>query len=257
VGDSVGAVEHPAADRRRRSFGAAAQDYARLRPAYPDELVDRVLAGATRPVRDVADIGAGTGTLTRSLLPRAITVTALEPDTAMLAELGQQLPGVRRVRAAAEHLPVADDRFDAVLCGAAWHWFDDVVVAAEVGRVLRPGGVLGLLWHVRDDRVAWMSALTDLLGGDEGMRDEAAGDRMRARIEQVLPGAELTSAAMTVVMAPDDVVGLCSTYSTVLLAPDPDGVRRRIRELLATHPDTAGRAVLEVPYVVRAYRWRP
>ncbi|HET7902865.1 MAG TPA: hypothetical protein VFL59_16890, partial [Candidatus Nanopelagicales bacterium] len=82
-------------------------------------------------------------------------------------------------------------------------------------------------------------------------------ERMRTRLEQVLPGTERGSRGMVVAMAPDELVALCSTYSTVLLAPDPDDVRRRIRQLLATHPDTAGRAALEVPYVVRAYRWRP
>src|SRR5690349_1762190 len=99
-----------------------------------------MLAGATRPVEDVADVGAGTGKLTERLVELAPRVTAFEPDDGMLAELGRQVPQGGRQQARAESLPVPDDSFDALTVGQAWHWFDHPATAAEFRRVVRPGG---------------------------------------------------------------------------------------------------------------------
>ena len=83
-------MTRPSFDERRLSFGAAAADYARYRPHFPVEAVRWMLAGATRPVEDVADVGAGTGKLTGRLVELAPRVTAFEPDDGMLAELARR-----------------------------------------------------------------------------------------------------------------------------------------------------------------------
>ena len=101
-------ASRPSFDDRRLSFGAAAEDYARYRPGFPRDAVRWIFDGATRPVEDVADVGAGTGKLTRSLVTAAPHVTAFEPDAGMLAELQQALPQVPRQHAAAESLPLPD-----------------------------------------------------------------------------------------------------------------------------------------------------
>jgi SAM-dependent methyltransferase len=256
VGDSVGLVMRPSERERRLSFGAAARSYARYRPRYPDELVDWILSAASRPVRDVADVGAGTGALTSSLVARAARVTAYEPDAAMLAELERQVPAARRVGCAAEHLPTPDASYDAILSAASWHWFDAERAAAEFARVLRHGGVVGVLWHVRDDRSGWMCELTDLMGGDEGTRNTEIDVRMAREMDAVLPGVELRTQPQSVQMTCDEVVGLVSTYSFVIVSPRREALLAEVRDLLRTHPDTSGRARVEVPYSVRAYRWR-
>jgi trans-aconitate methyltransferase len=70
---------------RALSFGVVAEAYERFRPAYPVELFDMVMACAGRPVRTALEIGAGTGKATRLFAQRGVTVTAVEPDGAMLA----------------------------------------------------------------------------------------------------------------------------------------------------------------------------
>ena len=154
--------EASAADRLRHgsSFGAAAAAYAEHRPGYAEAAVRWVL----EPVRDrqpvrVADIGAGTGKLTASLVSLGAEVTAVEPDPQMLAELRRAMPAVRSVPGSAEEIPLPDASLDAVLAGQAMHWFDMDRALPEIARVLRPGGVLAGLWNVDDDRVGWVARL--------------------------------------------------------------------------------------------------
>ena len=77
---------------RSGSFGAVAAAYERFRPGYPAELVDTVMRYARQPLRTVLEIGAGTGKATRLFAERGVTVTATEPDAAMLAELRKHVP---------------------------------------------------------------------------------------------------------------------------------------------------------------------
>ena len=98
--------------RRRRA-------YAEHRPDYAADAVAWCLAGAERPVLDVLDLGAGTGALTAGLVASGLSVTAVEPDPEMLAELRRRLPDVRAVVGRAEAVPLPDDSVDAVLVGTA------------------------------------------------------------------------------------------------------------------------------------------
>jgi SAM-dependent methyltransferase len=94
--------EHAA--RRARSFGAAADEYERARPTYPDAAVDWLLPAG---VDTVLDLGAGTGKLTRALVGRGLDVIAVEPLDDMRAILERELPDVR---ALAESYPALRGR---------------------------------------------------------------------------------------------------------------------------------------------------
>jgi SAM-dependent methyltransferase len=247
-------VTRPAFEDRRLSFGAKASTYADHRPGYPPDAVAWVLAAASGPVRDVADVAAGTGALTRVVAEQGRRVTAYDADAQMLAELERRLPGVPTHVAPAESLPLEDASVDALLVAQAWHWFDKPAAAAEFLRVVRPGGVIGLLWNVRDTDVPWMDALTDLVEGEDTMRASRA--EARAEIASVHPDVESAEFAHTVAMTPDEIVGLLSTFSYVRLRPDADDVYAAVRRLLATHPGTAGLDVVDVPYVTATYRVR-
>ena len=246
-------MTEPTFKDRRLSFGSAADRYDSLRPGYPTYSLVWGLHGGTRTVREVADVGAGTGLLTRSLVDLGLGVRAYEPDADMLEQLGAALPGVDRAQAAAESLPLPDESLDAVTAGQAWHWFDAPAAAAEFTRVLRPGGVVVLVWNTRDTRVPWMDALSDIVDGGDSSRSNRT-EAFEA-IDAVHPGVVRADIPHRVLMTPDQVVGLISTYSYVNLREDADDICTAVRELVATHPHTRGRAVVEFPYVTATYRW--
>jgi len=132
------------------AFGERADDYEKGRPDYPASavswLVDalRIGSGST-----VVDIAAGTGKLTRLLLPTGARVVAVEPVAGMRDVLRSVVPGAEVVEGVAEDLPLLDNFAGAVTVAQAFHWFRAEVALAEIRRVLVPGGRLGLIWNRR------------------------------------------------------------------------------------------------------------
>jgi SAM-dependent methyltransferase len=240
---------------RARSFGSVAREYAALRPSYPADAVRFLLGDIPRRV---LDLGAGTGLLTELLVGAGHEVVAVDPSVEMLAHLTERLPGVTALVGTAEDLPVSDDDVDAVVAGQAAHWFDPAPAAREIRRVLRPGGVVGLIWNFRDQRVPWVGALDELLSGET--RDHAADQTVVERFARELPASDdLLESGIVQVLSPEQVVAGIGTRSYVATM-DADARKaflRRIRELLDTHPDTRGRTVLDVPYVTAAHRLVP
>ncbi|SDJ07607.1 class I SAM-dependent methyltransferase [Nonomuraea jiangxiensis] len=126
---------------RALSFGAMAEAYERFRPGYPVELYDLVMAYAAQPVRTALEIGAGTGKATRLFAERGVTITATDPDGAMLAELRKHVPAnVRTVRAAFEDLRPGT-RYGLVYAAAALHWTNPEGRWTRMAALLEPGGV--------------------------------------------------------------------------------------------------------------------
>src|SRR5262249_26246894 len=141
-------------------FEAGADAYARGRPDYPEALDgwlrDMLGLGSGKAAMD---LGAGTGKFTPRLLGTGATVMAVEPVDAMRARLAHDLPEVRALRGPAEAIPADDASFDAIVCAQAFHWFATPTALAEIRRVLKPGGTLGLVWNLRDFSVDWVAAL--------------------------------------------------------------------------------------------------
>lgn len=163
--------------RHARSFGGVADAYDRGRPTYPDDAVAWLVSGQTDPTSalplTVLELGAGTGKLTERLVAHGHDVHATEPDEAMLAVLRRNLPDVRTSLATAEDLPVPDQSVDVVIAAQCYHWFDLDLALPEINRVLKPGGVLAVVWHERDERIPWVRKLGRIIGTQEQSRDPA------------------------------------------------------------------------------------
>jgi SAM-dependent methyltransferase len=148
-----------------RTFDDVAVEYGRARPSYPAEAARWLVDGGgprTAPVR-VLDLGAGTGALTRPLARIADSVHAADPGRRMLVELGRVLPSVPRVRCAGERLPYRARSFDVVTVAQAFHWLDHALVLPEIARVLRPDGVLAVVYNTRDETSLWARRFGELI----------------------------------------------------------------------------------------------
>jgi SAM-dependent methyltransferase len=132
-------------------FGSAAELYERARPGYPDEAVAWMLERLrVRTDSTVLDLAAGTGKLTRQLVPLCGHVLAVEPVEEMRVQLEKAVPEAEALDGTAEAIPLADNSVDAVTCAQAFHWFRMDEALREIHRALRPGGALGVVWNARD-----------------------------------------------------------------------------------------------------------
>jgi SAM-dependent methyltransferase len=247
----------PRDNQHALSFGQAAGDYELGRPGYPREAVDWLIerAGPARPAHDAVDVGAGTGKFTTSLVAHGRAVTAVEPDPDMLSRLAVNHPSATALAGSAEALPLEDASADLVTFAQSWHWVDVPRASAEVARVLRPDGALGLVWNIRDDSVAWVAAVAEVMGASAAEEYNSTEPTTAAplrleeyaefRWENPLGREELTAMVAS------------RSYVIAMEAAERAALLRALDELLDSHPDTAGLEVLRMPYQTRVSIARP
>ncbi len=124
------------------SFGGVAALYDRARPSYPAALIDDLMAWAPRTVLDV---GCGTGKAARLVAERGCDVLGVEPDPLMAAVAREH--GIAVEHARFEDWDARGRRFDLIISGQAWHWFDPVIGALKAAGVLPAGGHLAAFWN--------------------------------------------------------------------------------------------------------------
>ena len=242
-----------------RGFGREAEAYERSRPSYPPEAVAWLVHHlGIRRGAIVADLAAGTGKLTRLLMPTGATVIAIEPVQGMNQLLHKVLPSVPIVAGTAEAMPIRSSSLDAVCAAQAFHWFDAEKAFAELARVLRPGAGVGFVWNARDRAVDWVQRVWAIMDAVEreapwrdhdNWRDSAFGERREfGPLHSETFRHEHPSTPAGIV---DRIRGV--SHVAALPAPEQNEVLENVRRLLDTHPDTRGRDELRVPYRVDCY----
>ena len=239
--------------RRERSlsFGSQAAAYERGRPSYPPEAVDWLLAPTdTWVARDVLDLGAGTGKLTTRLVERGLTVIAVDPIAEMLEMLRTALPDTPALLGSAEQIPLPDNAVDAVLVAQAWHWFDQERAVAEIARVLRPGGRLGVLWNTREERSGWVKDFGRIVGLEH--------DRDNATVDLPEPFTDIATHQVewTNYITPQALIDYVASRSYCITSPAEVRTRTldEVRELLVSHPSLANATGLAMPYITVCVR---
>jgi SAM-dependent methyltransferase len=223
-------------------FARSAQAYERGRPGYPDAAVDRLVAAL--PGRAVVDLAAGTGKLTRALVARGLDVVAVEPVAEMRAAIAAP---ARAVEGTAEAIPLADAGVDAVTVAQAFHWFDGPRALAEIHRVLRPGGVLALLWNRRDTRDALQGRITDVLEPHRGDVPAHRDEAWRAVLRDSPLFGPLSEATFTNEQHVD-AEGLADRVGSISFVAAMDAAERE--RLLAEIRALAGDGTVTLRYVV-------
>jgi SAM-dependent methyltransferase len=150
-------------------FDDRVDDYVRHRPGYPPALIAILQETCgLRPGCDAADVGSGTGKLTELLLAAGARVHAVEPNAGMRAaaeRLLGRLPGFVSVDGRAEATGLPGASVDLVTAAQAFHWFDRTAAHAEFHRILKPRGMVALVWNERDrDGSAFLRDYEDCLG---------------------------------------------------------------------------------------------
>jgi ubiquinone/menaquinone biosynthesis C-methylase UbiE len=172
----------------RAVFSAKVADYVASRPNYPSALFDTLAeVCALRNGAMIADVGAGTGLLTRGWLERGYEVVAVEPNPAMRGACDRHCGAFERYRSVegtAEAMPLAAGSVDLVTAAQAFHWFDVERARRECLRVLVPHGKVALVWNDRDMRDPLHTALDEVFkafGGEKWSALVAHEDRSHVR----------------------------------------------------------------------------
>ena len=244
-----------------QGYTAAAETYVRGRPDYPPQalqwLRETMWAGAGK---SVLDLGAGTGKFLPLLRETGARLLALEPVAEMRAQLLRTNQDVEVLAGTAESIPLPDASLDAVVCAQAFHWFATKEALAAIRRVLVPGGVLGLIWNVRDESIPWVAALSAITN-----QFEAGTPRYRSgEWRRVFPAAGFTAigernARNTHVGSAESVI-VERTLSVSFIAALPDTQRlevaQRVRALIGGTAELAGGSEVAFPYETSMFAYK-
>jgi SAM-dependent methyltransferase len=134
-------------------FSNRVNDYVKYRPGYPTQIIDFLQQQFSLSTdKLIADIGAGTGISTALFLDAGYRVIAVEPNEPMREksiELLGNWPGFKAQNGTAEDTRLPTAGIDAVIAGQAFHWFDAKKTRIEFERILKPGGIIALIWNER------------------------------------------------------------------------------------------------------------
>ena len=172
----------------RQLFSNKVSEYVASRPDYPAALIDDLARLPITEDMHIADVGAGTGIFTKSLLDRGWRVCAVEPNAAMRAAADLTLkpyPRYRSVAGSAEATTLTDQTIDLITAAQAFHWFDIEPTRREWLRILRPQGQIALVWNDRlltDPLQRDLEAVFSDFGG--GKRDAVLAREDRSSVEQ-------------------------------------------------------------------------
>lgn len=244
-------------DIAAQGYSAGGDDYERARPTYPAAAVELLVSElAIGSGSTVLDLAAGTGKLTRLLMPTAAALIAVEPVPAMRRHLGA-LAGVEVLDGTAEAIPLADASVDAVVVGTAFHWFAGDEALAQIARVLKPGGGLGLVWNNPDLDVDWVAAIWGLVGTKRRSAPRNRDLSWKRAFTPAQPFEPLRHRCFShrQQLDLDRLIHRVRSISFIAsLPPDErEELLEEVREIALTHPSLRGEERLELPYRTDVY----
>jgi len=151
-------------------FKGTAPYYARFRPRYPPELLDRLAerAGLDASSR-VLDLGCGTGQIAVPLAAHSGEVVAVDPEPEMLAEI-PDLPNLRKVEARAEDVDESWGRFTLATIGRAFHWMDGPVVLERLARITPQLALVGDTLEESEAETSLLAVAREMFGDRPAMK---------------------------------------------------------------------------------------
>ncbi len=134
----------------RSTFNSVAEDYAAIRPGYPDGLIEDVITfAALQPGARCLEVGCGTGQATLPFARRGCHILCLDIGAELLVRAVENLSPYTQVRFQQipfEDWPLEPELFDLLFSATAFHWVPPEIGYPKAAQVLRPGGTLALFW---------------------------------------------------------------------------------------------------------------
>ncbi|MES2378653.1 MAG: class I SAM-dependent methyltransferase [Bacteroidota bacterium] len=153
-------------------FSNRVDNYVKYRPGYPNEVLEFLIKQAHLSSQSViADVGSGTGIFTKPLLNKGYNVYAVEPNDAMRQYAEKDLKDYstfHSVNGTAEETRLANHSVDLVVCAQAFHWFDQQKTKEEFKRILKPNGLVALIWNNRQIEADAFAIAYELLLQNQG-----------------------------------------------------------------------------------------
>jgi len=137
----------------KKRFSSRVENYIKYRPSYPLEIIE-FLKGKKILAEDsvIADIGSGTGILTRLFLDNGNQAYGIEPNKDMrkaAEKFLQKYTNFTSLDGSAESTGLEENCIDLITAGQAFHWFDVKKSKREFKRILKPNGNVALIWNNR------------------------------------------------------------------------------------------------------------
>ncbi len=239
--------------QRRASFDRFAEQYDAVRPSYPAQVIDDIIArsGAHRAL----EVGAGTGKATVLFGQRGLDIVALEPGAQLAAVLRERVRGMR-VQVIETLFESCELRgFDLLYAATAFHWVEPRVRYVKAAEVLRPGGALALFMHEKAPmdpatRADFNAAYAQWFGwppwNPNWLADTEATWLGEINASGAFGAVDVGRYPWTATYTSDQYIALLQTYSDH--ATQPDDKRQPLYDAIRAAIDKRGGSV-EIPYM--------
>lgn len=236
---------------QKNAFGLAAKDYQKYRRSYDVELY-HLLFSLIKSGNEISilDLGCGTGKSTEPIFNamdnRKISVVGVDPDSAMLEEARisaneKKLPIIYK-EGSAENLPFRESVFDAVISGAAFHWYGNVNTIQKVKAIMKEGGVFFVFW------VQYINKNEKTIGDELYGKYNWKGIPKKFRGQKFVEDLLIESGFVNVNRANipfmekhtiPEIIGLLKTNSSYILLSDKDK-EDFVRDMTKAHEEVLG-----------------
>ncbi len=214
------------------SFTGRVEEFAKYRPGYPEQIINLLenKIGFDQS-KDVADIGCGTGRLSRLFLNNGNLVFGVEPNEEMrlMAEklLGKFINFIG-IDGTAEETKLATNSVDIITVGQAFHWFDLKKTKKEFKRILRKEGYVVILWNERTNTSQVMKAINKILLSLNQEHEEAEKNLVDKKLLNAFFGEEKIGSGTFPNFQMLDLTGLKGRIHSISYVPDSGTENKRI-----------------------------